>query len=487
MISSLTFSQTTQPIEVSSSRQAEGSPSFSDRSQYNSYDFCNSPLGLLKRDSVRVKLNLGMRTTSWHEKDNSDSLKQSATSWNIPNIMIGKPGSIYLRLYYSPVNIHDETKTSIDPISTVSQKLSLPLNRFGITVAGQTNSGIFQMAVRGKGYYGEEALSDSKNTRLIMGLEDLSLTLGSHIHELVTIGVNGRATAKLDTLLYKTNPIYRDRYFTGLIPVIGWYIDFGKEGFPVASDFSFELGTHRFVYVTYIDEDRDPIRGDSLAWKWQTIGDIPGGDLVYHPALYLGYWRNHYQRYAPTESNDNLDVGDEVSGQDWKISSFSFGLGTSVDIMKYGKTWLEYKHSTLGLDYGDFWTNSSSKNKGYDRISIGIEANIHSIEALHIPPSTETFLRLGYFNQRENSKINSFESEQFDLVNSVSYNSMRYSYSPDSALGNDQRVMGITIGIGGSFFNKMLTTDAHLAFLSKTSAVDRSGTQFGIDCIYALR
>jgi len=480
--------QTAQPIDVTSARQAVGAPSFSDWGHYNSYDFCGSPLGLFKKDSARVRLDLGMRSTSWHESGHGDSLKQSATAWNLPDILIGKPGIAYVRINYTPASISDDTHGFVSNTSAGLQKLSLPLQRFGLLIAGQVPSGIFQMAIRGKGYYGNEALAASPNTRLIMGLEDLSATIGSRIHELVTIGMQGGAIGKLDTLrnLEGNLPI-SDRYFVGKIPMLGWYADFGKPGFPVASDFSLQISTHRFVYVTGFNADRFPIKGDSLTWKWQAIGDVEHAGITYHPALFLGYWSNHYQVYLPTADNNSLDVGPKANGQDWKVSDFHFGIGTSAKVMDFGKAWFEYAHSSLGLAYGDSWASRPEKQSGYDRVMIGIEGNARAIAALQLPKSVEGFVRLGYFNQRENSAIDAFESEQFELVNSVDYNSMMYRYAPDFGWGLDQRVIGFSIGLGGSFFNRLLTADAHVAFLSKESAARVSGTQFGLDCVYSLR
>jgi hypothetical protein len=60
--------------------------------------------------------------------------------------------------------------------------------------------------------------------------------------------------------------------------VLGWYVDFGKNGFPVQSDFSFNTATYRLIYVSGFDQD--PIKGDSLAWKWQTVGDLSYRDCA---------------------------------------------------------------------------------------------------------------------------------------------------------------------------------------------------------------
>jgi hypothetical protein len=473
------FSQTAPSIDIPVSKLSVGSPSFTDRSQYNSYDFCNSPLGIFEKDSFRVQVNCGVRYDSWRAASNSDSLQKTYLAWNVPDIMIGKPKIMYVRINYTPTFISDDSRPG--------QKLSLPLQRFGLTIAGQTPSGIFQMALRGKGFYGDETADGNPDTRLIMGLEDLSATIASRIHELVTIGMEGGATAKLDTL---RDPGIADRYFVGQIPVLGWYIEFGKDGFPVASDFSLQIGTHRFVYAVTNGSgfDHDPIRGDSLAWKWQSIGNIQHNGIAYSPAFYLGYWSNHYQEYAPTADNNSLSVGPARTGDDWKISDLCWGIGTSVSVKKIVTAWFEFAHSNVGLDYGDAFSGRPSKNSGHDRICIGAEANLHAIPGLHFPKSIESFLRMGYFNQRENSGIGAFQSDEFGFIHSMSFYSMQYRYNPnDFGWGPDQRVMGFTIGPGATFLNRLIQTDAYVGFLSKYALTNQNGLELGVDCRYNLK
>ena len=471
------FSQTASSIDVPVSKLSVASPSFTDRSQYNSYDFCNSPLGIFEKDSFRLNLECGFRYDGWHAASKRDSLQKTYDAWNLPDIMIGMPKVMYVRLNYTP--------TTITANTLQRQKLTLPLQRFGVTIAGQTPSGIFQFALRGKGYYGNETTDGGTDTRLIMGLEDLSAFIGSRVHELVTIGMRGGATAKLDTL---RDPSLHDRYFVGQIPFLGWYIDFGKDGFPVASDFSLQIATHRFVYAVSRDYvNHDPIRGDSLAWKWQSIGNFRRDEITYCPAFFIGYWSDHYQEFAPTATNDNLSVGPVRTGNDWKITDLCLGIGASVSVSNFVTTWFELAYSTMGLDYGNTWPNLASKRQGYDRICIGAEAKLHAIAALHFPKSIETFIRIGFFNQLENSGINAFQSDEFGPINVINANSMAYRYAPDFGWGPDQRVSGFVLGPGTSFFNRLIQADAHIAFLSKYASTNQNGLEIGIDCAYNLK
>jgi hypothetical protein len=477
------FNQSVPSIESPAASISVASPSFSDQLQYNSYDFCNSPLGLLERENSRVQVNVGLRSLRLKGTGADDSLGRSAQSWNIPDILIGKPQIAYLRLTYSPATIAD------NPIGGGGR--SLPLQRFGLTVAAQVPSGIFQIGIRAKGFIGDETGEGSPNSRSIMGLDELSLALGSRLHEMVVIGMTGGVTAKLDTLRnYDTLPYLRpDRYFTGQIPVLGWYVDFGKEGFPLASDIAFQTATARFIGVDDTGSARNqaPIKGDSLAFAWQTIASLSAGDYVFHPAFSLSYWKNAYQLYAPTPDNNSLGVGPDIAGKDWTISDFGFGLGGSVQLARFATAWIEFSHNALGLHVGDALADSINRSEGYYRFGVGVEAALHALSFLKFPSSIEAFVRLGYFAMRDNGGINSFRSDDFGLLTDLAVGSQAYRSLPDFGWGPEERVSGFTFGFGSAFFDNRLRTDAHLAVLSQSLVKDYHGIEFGVDCIYTLR
>ena len=82
--------------------------SFTDPETYNSYDFCNSPLGLFDTDSIRVKASLGLRLAQW-KSATGDSLVRRYIAGNVPDILIGKPDAIYFQLNYTPATITDKS------------------------------------------------------------------------------------------------------------------------------------------------------------------------------------------------------------------------------------------------------------------------------------------------------------------------------------------------------------------------------------------
>jgi hypothetical protein len=475
--------QSSSSTDFPAARASVASPTFSDPYQYNSYDFCNSPLGLFERESSRVQVSVGYRSLQLQGTGANDSLRQSSTAWNMPALLIGKPNIFYMLLNYTPATITEKTLSGA--------KRTLPLTRFGLTLAAQVASGIFQIGLRTNGFLGDEALEGSQNSRVIMGLEALSLTLGSRIHEMVAIGLMGGATVKLDSLHnLETTPYPRpDRYVAGQIPLLGWYVDFGKEGFPIAGDFSMNIATSRFIGVddTGVNRNMDPIKGDSLAWQWQTIGNFRAADFTIRPSLFLGYWRNQYQDYSPTVANNSLSVGLTRKDRNWKISDFNFGLGASAKLTQYATTWIEFGHSAMGLGVGDSLPDSCNKNQGYNRFIVGIEANIHALDFLHFPSSIETFARIGYFSMSDNGGIHAFRSEDFGLLTAVAPYSQTYRSQPNFGWGAIERISGLTFGLGGTFFDKRLRADVHLALLSRSLVQQYNGSELGIDCTYNLR
>lgn len=482
-LASIAFADVSQSLPDADDPAANapiGLPSFTDSSRYNSYDFYGSPLGLFEKENSHVKIDMGYRYSNWRQESPDDSVKQTCSAWNAPRILVGSPKAVYMQLFYAPAVMTDN--------SLSSRSISLNMKRFGFTIAGQVPSGLFQLAFRGNGYVGNETLDLSPNTRLLLGLDAITVSVGSRINDMIAIGIEGGARAKLDTLRNNSDLSLHDRYFDGQLPVIGGFVDFKKNGVPVASAFSITTGTSRFIYVTRNDIDQDPVKGDSLAWKWQSIGNITNADNVYHPALFLGYWQNNYQAYAPTATNDNLNVGDPRPGHDWKIADFCFGIGSSMELAKYATAWLEYSYSSLGLVYGNAWPTLADKNEGYDRFSLGLETALHAFPALNFPSSIETSARIGFFNQRENSGVNAFQSEDFGLINTVAPDSRTNRYVPDFGVwGPDQRIIGTTLGLDATFLNKKISADASLTFLSKESGRKSSGIEFGFDCGYRFK
>jgi hypothetical protein len=475
-------------IGLSSQRMAYALPAFSDSQSYNSFDHCGSPLGLLEDGQDRVQLELGYRYLKFH--DRPDSIRSAASSFASPVLTIGMPRIIRMRLAYAPMSAYRETKPS--PAN------SLPLHRYGLIVAGGVASGIFRAGLSASGYNGVEELEGSDNSRLLMGVEDLSVHLGTQLHELVRLGLHGGVCGDFDSLRDFTT-LHQDRYFSGSVPVIGFNIDFGADEFPFLGNFSFASAKNRFIYVAKTghgqatgndrpEGNEDPIKGDSIAWDLAAMADLKRSEWNMRPAVNAGYWRNHSQAYAPVEdNNDPITYGPERDGKDWKVSSLYFGFGGSMVNRRYGMAYFEYAHSNLGLEYGSLWPLLKNKKWGYDRFGLGLEGDINSIPGLPVPQWVELSARLGYLNMRENSTVNSFRGRDFSLLYPVRAGSQRFRDDPDFGVGPDQRIINITMGLGSAFAGRMIVLDANAGFLTKITDTKYSGFEFGVDITYYLK
>jgi hypothetical protein len=198
-------------FDRSNSPAAMASPSFSDPAQYNSYDFFGSPLGLFGRDSLKLRIDIGPQMIRWHAANQTDSLVRKYTAWQVPDLLVGVPCIFYIRTYYQPLTMESDFPASGPEIvpSTI-----LPLQTFGLTIAGQLPSGLMQFALQAKGFLGEGKSDASQNTRLYWGCDDLSLSIGSRVHELLAIGMNGGVQGQFDSLRNESMLPLPDRCFS---------------------------------------------------------------------------------------------------------------------------------------------------------------------------------------------------------------------------------------------------------------------------------
>ncbi len=478
--------QSALSIESSASCQGYGSPLFTNWNQYNELDFAGVPTGIFQTDSMTVSVELGAHSFGFWEKSNLDSLKKHAVSFNAPKITAGAHGVGYIQLHYTPdlIAVYDASgKTKYD----------LALQRFGLLGAVSMPKGVFQIGVAAEGFYGVETQNKSDSTRLIMGFKTLKGSIGSRVHELVGIGMEGGVTGRLDTLKIATNSNWQDRYFEGSLPMLGWFIDFGYPGFPVQSDFILSTATNRLIYVYKFNTgeigNRPPVIGDSLSWHWKTLGTIPINGIIYHPGVALDFQRCNNQLYFPKGENNTLEVGAKQVGKNWAIKNLSFGIGGSAEILSYGSTYFEFSHSKISLDvdsaYGPTFKDTS---RGYERVLIGAQGNIHAIKALRIPSSIGIFGRLSYENLRINSLYDGYRSDEFSLNTPLIPNSLGSTplYAP--APGADQRIGNFTVGLGASFFSNQVRLDAAYSMLTKKeSSISYKGYGFALDLGYEIR
>jgi hypothetical protein len=466
---------------ASLSQKSIGSPQFSDPYAYNEWDFSGSPLGLFEKESTDVRLSLSFRSFSESNSNAADSGTRFSNSFMLPNLTLGKRNVMYVMLDYAPAWQSEGTKSETRSIS--------PVHRFGLVFAAQIPSKIIRFGVAAQGYVGNESTdlpTHTADSRTLMGVTTLAAYLGSQVHELVRIGITGGVTGNLDSLETGT-PGVEDRYFYGTIPVLGGSISFGKKDFPVMSNFAIDFATNNLVYVTKpsqkLDGNEDALLADSMSWKWQTIGRIPAGNVVYQPSFSLEYLHSRTRQFSPSEKNYPLTYGTERPDTNWTVGAFTFGLGASACVADWGRAWLEWAHENFSLAYGP-GLDSTDKSRGYDRIGIGLEGNIHAIPAFKMPSSMELFIRAGYCNMRTNGRFGAYGGDEFRLFNAVQPASQRQG--PNSpyhvAMTGDERVSRLTTGFGATFLHRAIGADLELGFLSLKRDTKNSGLEFGF-CI----
>jgi hypothetical protein len=468
------------------SDQSYGFPLFTVPEAYNEIDFCGSPLGVFEKESGLVHVGLAYRAFSLSNVKSADSGGEFAGVPAIGNLTVGKKNVLYILLNYGPAWL--ERKSAAGTLS-----LS-PLHRFGLSVASEMPSKYLRFGIDAQGYYGTLGTSENQNRRTTMGLTRLAAYLGSQVHPLVRIGIFGGATGNFDSLQDETNATQQDRFFYGSDPVYGGDISVGKDGFPVKSSLGLTIASNHFVYVTKgiphpkPEGNEDALVGDSLAWKWNTIGTFGRAGFEYSPALSLAYRRNRIQEYTPGEKNYPFQYGPSRGDTNWTFSSFSLGLGGSVLLRNYGTAWLEYVHEFFNAVYGA-GTNTPNKSRGYDRIGLGLEGNVNAIPGLAMPKWVDVFLRLGYLNMRDNSRFGSLYGDEFGRFTPVSSGSQFADSSGFYSLsfGADERVNRFSLGAGARFFEKALGVDLAFAFLSRESTVKEGGFEFGIGVEYVLK
>jgi hypothetical protein len=497
-------------VETPVERMSSVSSTFTDGSGYDAYHHAGSPIGLLDTEDASARLALGHRLLRWADTGNPDSLGSTMSGFVVPSLRIGRPELILFGIRYTP---------AVVSVTRDSQTTRLPLHRFGFELAGQARSKLMRIGFSAQGYYGKAEPDSGADQRVAMGLDRAALHLGSQIHELVRLGFWGGATAQFDSLKDNDDspPEREDRFFAGAIPTVGFLLDFGADDLPVMSNFALSFSRHHFVYVVKpsvgpinsfggfygTNGNRDAVVTDSLAWDWQTMGDIDLGMVVCRPALRLGYWRSGSEVYLPKGDNYPTRYEREREGYTWRFSSFTFGLGGACAVGEYGTAWVELGRASFALDMSDSLEGRMEadltqeeaehfeSSRGLVRFGAGFAARIHALEPVSLPAWLELELRFGFVTAGEPAAHEGYRTREFEVVNHVGRASQVDRYRPYAAMLGEKRVSNVGFGLGARFLERMLGLDLHLGLLRRRveGIVARSdkGVEFGVDMTYALR
>ena len=240
----------------------EGRPFFTDAARYNSYDLAGSPLGLFDiNSSEKMSVDLGYRYYGLGDETGHYLSGQT--------IRMGQPGRSFFELFYGPDIMSDKNSRYNN------NKISLPLHRFGLTLATQDAEGSFRTSIMAAGYAGGQEWERGDSSRALMGVEKLRLDMGGRVHPFLRIGFFINFSGHLDTLYVPgvTDDMRRDCPAQLNLPEFGGNIDFGDDDMPVRSNLSVSYALSRFVYTSkwptgFPPADQwgnvPPIMGDSL-------------------------------------------------------------------------------------------------------------------------------------------------------------------------------------------------------------------------------
>jgi hypothetical protein len=468
------------------------SSTFSNKINYNSFNFAGNPLGLLDLDSSMVTLNTAYRM---HNLTN-DSLNNKYNGFVIPSLTLRPSKTILFNLNYS-LNL-----ATADP-------LSLPLHKFGFTMLGQTSNAVFKAGIAGDGFIGTETEKNGSDTRTILGINNTGVCVGSTIVPGLTLGLFAHASLLLDTLHNASNQtILQERFASVKLPQIDLTADISIPSIKNMVAIGYTFSKSHFVYTIKTDDpmlvqsfhtiagtnellhqwDADPIVTDSMAIALQDRITFDIGNTSLSPALTTGYLQSSSKRMQPGNSNHPLTYGGVKDGYNWKTSSFKIGFGTSFSILDMSNTWIEYSYSSLKLQLlGDKYAESldDTRSTGLTRLGLGTQFDFARIPAFNISESVDLRLNLGYFQNKYNPLLSTYSDELFSHILPTSVNTQLSRYTPWTQFDNTVTLSGIQIGLHTSFKDETIAFDLYFVSANQkfTNAAAQSGklTEAGID------
>lgn len=496
------------PAHFTAMQHISLSSSFTDSSNYNSFDFAGNPLGRLDKDTNVLSLNAGFRLYNSPVNAQGDS-GAKFNDFILPAISLRPSNGFLMSLNYS----FNSVKTD---------SFSLPLHSFGLMMLGQSEKRIIQGGFTAQCIIGKEKSDNSDNTRSVMGLEDLGICIGSQITPNVNIGLYAHAAFYLDTLFNSDDSrLLQDRHASVKLPQFDLTSDINIPGIKDKASLKFTYAKEHFVYTektddnSLIDEfhdiagnnttgdgeeiygewDADPIKSDSIAFGLQNRISFSLSDNVnLVPAIELGFTHKNSVRMKPGKDNHPFTYEGERSGFNWESGSFRFGIGSSLEILNMSDIWLEYSFSKVSLTTGDEYDESvrGSKSKNMGRFGIGTKFDFAQIPSLDIGNTTELALTIGYLYEQYNMLFSDASMcSAFEHINSMGVNTQLYRYTPWTQFDKTVTSSGIQTGIHTSFMDKAFAADLYFIFAKETLSADEelSGNviRAGLDLILNVK
>ncbi|MDR2727753.1 MAG: hypothetical protein LBB56_01375 [Chitinispirillales bacterium] len=442
-------------LDLYGKRLIEGRPFLTFEDIYDSYDLFNSPLGVFEIDSSSLSIEAGY---SLFSLDNN-----KRHYFSIPVLRMGEPRRAYFQVFYGP---------DLLSYDTPDESMSLPLHRFGLTLAAQSQSGLFQASIMSSGYIGTQSFKNSSDSRALAGLEDLRFDFGSQPHPMARVGVFIGAALNIDTLKNSETLECEDRSAHVVLPSFGGFVDFNGHNLPVRSHLSLQYSSGRFVYVSKDEKinsygvdglgNEYSIKNDSLQFIWMTAGRIPVKEHFIKPGLLLGFSANAGKLHWPDEDSDPFKMKDAVEGGSFDLTEVYFGIGAGFEAFSYADMFIEYVHNSASLNYGEHFHNppNAPTSRGLHSFALGASTPLHKY--LAVPFSLSP--RIAYFISQSAGAVEARHINTKPL-NPVRSRSKAAIYEPQLYLENKETASGFTLGLdaqssdtkfGGSFYTTFL-------------------------------
>jgi len=459
-------------LDLYSTRLTAGRPFFTDEGIYNSYHFFNSPIGVFEIDSSSLNLEAGYSLFSLdYEKRNYLSM---------PVLRMGEPSRAYFQVSYG----YD----ILSYVTSEDENMSLPLHRFGLTLAAQSESGLFQASIMSSGYIGTQRWDIGDSTRALLGLENLRFDFGSRVHPMARVGIFIGAGLHVDTLnsFRAIGQLPRDdRSAHVVLPAFGGFVDFGDKIIPARSHLSLQYASSRFVYVSKNGAGREGIDGlgneysimnDSLQLLWLTAGRVPLGEHFAKPGLLLGFSTNAGKLHYPDEDSDPFNIGHPIPGGDFDLTEVYFGIGSGFEVFNYADFFMEYVYNSASLNYGNHsgFLNPTGfpTSHGLHHFALGVSTPLHN----YISTPLNLTPRIAYFISESAGAV------QARRMNTRPLNPERYKsarYQPQRYLENKESTSGFTLGLDIQSSNEKFGGSIHTTFLNE-SYRGEAGVEMGL-------
>ncbi|ERP39119.1 hypothetical protein CALK_0285 [Chitinivibrio alkaliphilus ACht1] len=482
-----------------------------DRKNYNTYDHFGLVTGLLDTRTTPIITALQWRNLS------IDSDDQDITSNSIlaPHFMVGTPGEKYFSVYYG-ITPAKRTPSGAEELSTIKHD-------FGVSWISQAEDESFRFGFDFDGAAGRVEESTSESTRNYYHLDNLEVMMGTVIHEIATLTFSGGLSARYDSLDHENrsnaNPM-RDAFFDIEFPRVSTVLEIKDNLSPYKGSFGLTYARSNFVYSARNDassgsfipldntiqteirpdkiDDADALVTDSLTAHlksiWGLYLDTFGGERLFSPAVELGITHASKRRMVPGSDNYPFSYNGEISGYDWRETSFSAGTGFSIHLTPALDLFSEYQFSTLNLDLtGEELQHDVDDNDGYHRFNTGFSLGIHNMSGTDFSQDNRLYIDFSFLLKQENSLNRSWYSSDFgSYITDARTESQRFRYAPWEEYQTEVRTRNIATGLRGHFNDGRMELHANAAFLEQVFSTPgeddetTSGIALNMDLIFNI-